>query len=261
MPSAPADPDIRGFPNAATPVGSPVYYAVRFSPAGVRDALALLVTWNAEVRSISDEPRDPGVARLKLDWWRQELARLRDGEARHPIAAGLQQLPGFEPRCVDPLYSIIDATEEEIRRLTITSEQAFVEAAQHTGGALFEALVMQENLAIERDSARRQGTYCEIVDRIRLVRQHPQRLPVNIAPGVEDQPDSAQFALRCTQILDRVADDLPSRSPGGSLSVTDRLVALHRALHDKMQRLHYPVDRPAIDRAPIANLWTAWRCR
>lgn len=219
------------------------------------------MAWHSLVRSISGEPRDPGVARLKLDWWREELARLRHREARHPVAARLQRQPGFDARAIEPMHTILDATEAEIQQPVLSSDQAFFAVAQRTGGALFEALAMQENPTIERDPVKHQGTYCEIVDRIRLNRQHPQRLPSDIAATMEDRRELPRFARRCAQILDSLADDLPPRSPDRPPSTTDRLVALHRAMHAKMQRLHYPVDRPAIDRSPIANLWTAWRCR
>ena len=46
---------------------------------------------NARIREIARAPTDPGVARLKLDWWRSELARLATGEdgLRHPLMMAL----------------------------------------------------------------------------------------------------------------------------------------------------------------------------
>ena len=58
-------------------------------------------------------------------------------------------------------------------------------------------------------------------------------------------------------LLQRFADadrvpDLPD--------LAARMYAIHAAIHRKMQRQGYPVDR-LVDRPPIAHLWTAWRCR
>ena len=61
------------FPNPATPLGSSTYYSLRFSPPGLRDDLAILAAWRHQVRIILVEVSDPGVARLKLQWWREEL--------------------------------------------------------------------------------------------------------------------------------------------------------------------------------------------
>lgn len=36
--------------------------------------------------------REPSVSSVKLEWWRQELARLAAGEPRHPLTTGLQPL-------------------------------------------------------------------------------------------------------------------------------------------------------------------------
>lgn len=46
---------------------------------------AALQTLRLELLSIPDEVSDPGIAQTKLHWWREELLRLAEGEARHPV--------------------------------------------------------------------------------------------------------------------------------------------------------------------------------
>ncbi|MGA1008362.1 MAG: squalene/phytoene synthase family protein, partial [Sedimenticolaceae bacterium] len=60
------------FPNAATPIGSIPYYAIRFSSAEQRNGLAARYSWLHEIDRIISTIKDPGVARLKLDWWHKE---------------------------------------------------------------------------------------------------------------------------------------------------------------------------------------------
>ena len=63
------------FPNRATPPGSSAYYSVRFAPLRLRHDLAAVLAWRHEVRAILEEVSDPGVARLKLNWWIEEMER------------------------------------------------------------------------------------------------------------------------------------------------------------------------------------------
>lgn len=46
---------------------------------------AALQTLRLELLSIPDEVNDPGIAQTKLHWWREELLRFAEGEARHPV--------------------------------------------------------------------------------------------------------------------------------------------------------------------------------
>ena len=43
------------------------------------------------IRSTVDRPRDPGVARMKLDWWRNEISGLKRTEPRHPLLRALRE--------------------------------------------------------------------------------------------------------------------------------------------------------------------------
>jgi len=73
------------FPNAATPIGSIPYYAIRFSPAEQRNGLAARYSWLHEIDRIISTIKDPGVARLKLDWWHKEWTQALSGSATHPV--------------------------------------------------------------------------------------------------------------------------------------------------------------------------------
>ena len=69
--------------------GSSFYYAFLFLPPQRRRAITALYAFCREVDDIVDECTDTGVARTKLAWWRQELARLYAGQPQHPVARAL----------------------------------------------------------------------------------------------------------------------------------------------------------------------------
>jgi phytoene synthase len=95
--------------------GSSYYYSTRFLPPERQSALHALFAFHDEVAEIPRVCSDPGVARLKLSWWRDELGRaLRGAGSHHPIAQALAQLPDGQRPDVEALLAILDAVEREI---------------------------------------------------------------------------------------------------------------------------------------------------
>ncbi|XZG69916.1 presqualene diphosphate synthase HpnD [Chitinibacteraceae bacterium HSL-7] len=69
--------------------GSSFYAAFRFLSADRRRAMNALYAFCREVDDVVDEVHDEGVARAKLGWWREEVARLYAGEPQHPVTRAL----------------------------------------------------------------------------------------------------------------------------------------------------------------------------
>jgi phytoene synthase len=94
--------------------GSSFYYSFLFLPPERRRAITALYAFCREVDDIVDECTDTGIARTKLAWWRQELARLYAGQPQHPVARALQ--PAIEPFGIkhELLGEIIDGMEMDL---------------------------------------------------------------------------------------------------------------------------------------------------
>jgi phytoene synthase len=69
--------------------GSSFYYSFLFLPTDKRRAITALYAFCREVDDIVDESHDEGVARAKLAWWREEIARLFAGRPQHPVSTAL----------------------------------------------------------------------------------------------------------------------------------------------------------------------------
>lgn len=69
--------------------GSSFYYSFLFLPPQRRRAITALYAYCREVDDVVDECHDPGVARSKLAWWRQEVGNLYAGKASHPVTQAL----------------------------------------------------------------------------------------------------------------------------------------------------------------------------
>jgi phytoene synthase len=72
--------------------GSDLYYATVLLPPALKLRIAALEALKHTLAKIPLEASDPGIARIKLAWWREELGRLRAGQARHPLAQTLLRL-------------------------------------------------------------------------------------------------------------------------------------------------------------------------
>jgi len=248
------------FPNRATPLGSPHYYAVRFSPAAERGRNARLIAWYQLIQEVSDHTREPGVAHRKLDWWHAEVAKLSVAGARHPLLVELQQA-GVGPAAVAPMQAIVATAVDEILSPQVVDNAGFIAACRGSLGRFFELLAaLDKDKGLDLEHCRQAGAYCAAVERIRCAAESPHRVPGDLRPGAADGLSTGRRKARCAGLL----NGLRPASPPSDRQLPDlarRLTALAEAMHRKIDRKGYPVPETPIDRAPIAHLWTAWRCR
>lgn len=69
--------------------GSSFYYSFLFLPPPQRQAITALYAFCREVDDVVDECTDTNVARIKLQWWREEVGRIFEGTSRHPVGQAL----------------------------------------------------------------------------------------------------------------------------------------------------------------------------
>lgn len=259
-----ADPASPGsewdFPNAATPLGSPAYYAVRFSPPERHRLYGLLFAWRDLIVDIGQDPQDPGVARLKLDWWREEASTIVGGSPRHPLARSLQE-NGLDKPALGPMNRLIDAVEHAVVQDGLADDADFFRACREEGGSLFLLLdSIEANPSHDPERCLALGAYCSAIERLRLTAAQPQRVPRDLVRPLNAHGRGAVVRERC-EALSRYPGEAHALQREPVAAICRRLVALQRALHGKLSRKGYPVTDTLIDRPPIAHLWTAWRCR
>lgn len=249
------------FPNAATTLGSGPYYAVRFAPQSRRDLHAMVLAWHDLIRDIARSPTDPGVARLKIDWWRSEVDEaLTRGAARHPLMNALLDA-GLTDAAKAPMRAILDASEDAILRPQYTDAEAFRRACAAFGGNLFRLLREPDGAsAYNDDRCVRLGAYFDAVDRVCRLPAETTLDALRIrSPG--DGRIEQEARLDLVKQLTRFPDTGTPLRHEPVPDVARRLTAVAQGLHRKLARRDYQIgDRP-IERAPIAHLWAAWRCR
>ncbi len=112
--------------NKAAKSGSSFYYSFLFLPTERREAITALYAFCREVDDVVDECHDAAVARTKLQWWREEIARMFGDAPRHPVTKAL--LPAIRRYELPAEYfqEIIDGMEMD---LTYSSYPSFRELA------------------------------------------------------------------------------------------------------------------------------------
>jgi len=94
--------------------GSSFYYSFLFLPEQKRKAIMALYAFCREVDDVVDEIHEDHVARMKLNWWREEIRRLFHDQPQHPVTLALKpQLAHFD-LAENYFYDIIDGMQMDL---------------------------------------------------------------------------------------------------------------------------------------------------
>ncbi len=90
-----------------------------------------MFAFKEELTAIPRTCADPGVAHLKLEWWRQELAAVfSGGRSAHPVATALAELIARAAAPKAEIFAAIDAVEHDIGPLACPT---FADLRAHFG--------------------------------------------------------------------------------------------------------------------------------
>lgn len=94
--------------------GSSFYYSFLFLPPPQRQAITALYAFCREVDDVVDECTDTNVARIKLQWWREEVGRIFSGTSRHPVGQALASATTTYNLPQEHFLEIIDGMEMDL---------------------------------------------------------------------------------------------------------------------------------------------------
>lgn len=255
--------------------GSVSHYCLFFTPGRHRaDSLALYAL--CRNLDVARDASDPGVARIKLEWWREELLRAAASAARHPITGHLAASLGN--RSAD-LVALVEHRERELSHRNLVTETAFEEwALQGPGTALtaWARLLADDGESAWNSSLRSLALALQRIDVLnrshhaawRGSAQHPsERLErFNVAPSAlaHSRPTSAlrnlvdaQIGFACRE-LDAALDRWPRpyRKHHAPLVVLANL-RRRTLLERRKSPWEHTNDRVVL--TPLRKLWFGWR--
>ncbi len=261
------------FPNRATPVGSSAYYSLRFAPRELRDDLAVLSAWRYQIHEIPDRVADPGVARIKLQWWREELERTYTDTPHHPLSRVLQPVVERHGLPQAPFTDIAECVEAEILRRQPATEAELDATCERDLGTLFELIARCHGLhdADVLKTARRLGGFCARVYLIRdsgaLIRRGRALFPSEqlSALGLSHEAlAQREYHDRLPELLasaaDRARTQLAASDLSRDLPVCIRIrVRILASLLDELAGADFAVVDRRLGLTPLRKLWLAWR--
>jgi len=169
-----------------------------FAPPEVREHLFALYAFNIEVAKIAEIVTEPLIGRMRLQWWRDTLDRLYEGESvAHAVAAPLgEAIAGgrLDRACFDRL---LDVREFDLDRAPPSDMAALEAYAEGTGAPLAMLALQAAGDGAPPGAARLVGTAWALTGLLRAVpfhaRQHRLYLP-------KDRLDSA--GVRTSRLFD-----------------------------------------------------------
>jgi 15-cis-phytoene synthase len=232
--------------------GSSFYYAFLFVPPQRRRALVAFYAFCREIDDVVDETREPGVAAMKLDWWRHEVARAFAGRPSHPVMKALAPVCAGHGVTEGHLLAVIEGCQmdlEQTRYLDYAGLQRYCELVAGVVGEV-TARVLGHTLAQTLDYAHRLGLALQLTNIIRDVGDDARRGRIYL-PVAELQ----QFGVTASEILQR-------ESPWG---YSDRFSALmrfqveraHRCYDEAMALLPDADRRSQLPGLMMANIYRA----
>jgi phytoene synthase len=258
--------------------GSSFYYSFLFLPDERRRAITALYAFCREVDDIVDEVSDVGVGRMKLAWWRAEIARLYEEQPSHPVARALQPAVTRFGLPREHLEEIIAGMEMDLDHAGFARfadlERYCYRAAAVVG--LLSARIFGFSDSGTLDYAHDLGMALQLTNIVRDVREDAGRgriyIPTEdldaygVRPGELVHPATPEHvrallkaqADRARGYYERALAQLPEADRHAQRSglIMGRI---YMTLLDEIERDGFRVLEHRVALTPIRKLWIAWR--
>jgi phytoene synthase len=258
--------------------GSSFYYSFLFLPPNQRRAIIALYAFCREVDDVVDMDGEPAIAAVKLNWWRDEVARLFAGEAQHPVTRALTPVIKEFDLPQEQFLEIIDGMEMDLVQNRYAS---FKELALYCYRVASVVGLLAAEIFGYRDRhtlkyAHDLGIAFQLTNIVRDVYEDAQRnriyLPLDELQqfGVQEKDilqkkESPEFhdlmrfqAERAKRYYDQAFFQLPDEDRYNQRCGLI-MAAIYRATLEEVERDGFHVLQHRISLTPLRKLWLAWK--
>lgn len=258
--------------------GSSFYYSFLFLPLERRRAIMALYAFCREVDDVVDECHDAAIAATKLAWWRQEVQRIAEGQAQHPVGLALQEAGKRFNLPTEHLLEIIDGMEMDLqqsRYLDFKALQLYCYRVASVVGLLAaEIFGYQDRQTLKY--AHDLGIAFQLTNIIRDIGEDARRGRIYIPAD-----ELKQFNVPAADLLNsRYSDNFTAlmrfqieraekyyEQALAQLPAVDRkaqrpgliMAAIYRTVLDEIKREDCKVLHQRISLTPIRKIWIAWK--
>jgi 15-cis-phytoene synthase len=258
--------------------GSSFYYSFLFLPAERRRAITALYAFCREVDDTVDETTDQSVARIKLAWWRGEVAQMYSGTPTHPVMLALR--PHLQPYDLkqEHLQAIIDGMEMDLDQSRYLDYPNLKKYCWHVAGVvgILSASIFGVTDPRTLEYAETLGLAFQLTNIIRDVGEDARKgriyLPISelqqfnvTAADLLNARHSEKFealmkfqAERAQGLYDEAFALLP-RADRHAQRPGLMMAAIYRTLLDEIEHDGFHFLTQKISLTPLRKLWLAWK--
>lgn len=258
--------------------GSSFYYSFLFLPPERRRAITALYAFCREVDDIVDEVNEPDVARVKLAWWRTEIANLFSGQPQHPVTQALAPFTSAYGLDAGRMNEIVDGMEMDLTRTRYADFAELRTYCHRVAGVVgqLSASVFGYRTPSTLEYAENLGIAFQLTNIIRDVGEDARRGRVYLP-----QDELAGHGLSTEDILQRRGGEafrklmafqadraesyydkaFASLAPGDRRDQRAGLImaAIYRTLLGEIRRDGFDVLDKRTALTPVRKLWIAWK--
>lgn len=249
-----------------------------FLPAEQRQAIIALYAFCREVDDVVDECNDPGVARIKLHWWRDEIGKAFSGTPTHPVVEALQQSVKVFNLPLEHFIEIIDGMEMDLNQVRYRNFEELslycYRVASVVGLMAAEIFGFKNHKTL--DYAINLGTALQLTNILRDVREDALRgriyLPMDelkkygveeedIIKGHQTEQVTALMrfqAERAHKYYQKAFELLPDEDRFNQRSGII-MAKIYQATLREIEKDNYNVLEQRISLTPLRKLWLAWK--
>ena len=258
--------------------GSSFYYSFLFLPPERRRAITALYAYCREVDDVVDECTDPGVARTKLAWWRDEVKKLYAGTPNHPVTRELADVVAPYGISEEQLVTVIDGMAMDLEYNRYPDFDTLKVYCHRVAGVvgLMSARIFGYSDERTLEYAAELGLAFQLTNIIRDVGEDARRnrvyLPldelarhgIDVSQVIHGK-DSPQFrelmteqVRRAIATYDRALSLLPAQDRKPQLPGLI-MAAIYRTLLDEIRDDGCRVLTHRTALTPLRKLWIAWK--
>ena len=254
-----------------------------FARGRLRDRLHILYAFNTEIARIRETVSEPLIGQMRLQWWRDVLTALEQGESPpkgHPVAEPLADLIQVADLSFSHFHTLLTARELDVEEEPIESFTGLVDYCHDTSSSLFllalECLNVSEETTVE--ATRSLGVAWALTGMARSVRHYALAghvlLPADMMreedltlQDLQSPKTSTKAVPAITKLVDAARDHLQqTRRAKKSVDLRALPVLLHSVLADQylrqIERCGFDLFHPRLKtmRPSVPRLWwKAWR--
>ena len=263
--------------------GSSFFYAFLFLSSEKRRAMMALYAFCREVDDIADEIKEKEVAIPKLVFWQEEIDRVFDGKARHPVGKELMWTIAHYPMEKEQFTEMIEGMLMDVSGKPIVTDEDLDLYCYRVAGVvgLMSIAVFGYNNEQSRQFALKMGNALQLtnilrdvyedtkINRIYLPQQTRAKFKVtdqDIRQGFADNAQAnANLKALLQYYLDKAeqayADALAALPAEDRQSLTPSLMmgAIYYAHVAQLKAADLDVWKQPVRISPLRKIWVAWR--